>query len=97
MQNPFELISDRLNAIQNRIGDIDYYLKSNKQPVKPDPETFMTRQEVADLYKITIPTTYAWEKAGIFKPYKIANKTRFLRNEVIAAAKSISKKEVGHE
>jgi hypothetical protein len=61
-------------------------------PGNQEPETFMTRQEVADLYKITIPTTYAWERAGIFKSYKIANKTRFLRAEVMAAAKGVSSK-----
>lgn len=96
MVNPFDVINDRLNAIQNKVGEIDYFLQANKQPVATEPETFMTRQEVADLYKITLPTTYAWERAGIFKPYKIANKTRFLRSEVLAAAKDISRKEVGH-
>lgn len=63
---------------------------------KSDPETFLTRQEVADLFKISLPTVHAWMNAGILKPYKIANKTRFLRSEVLAAAKDISSKEVGH-
>jgi hypothetical protein len=96
MTNPFEIITDRLNAIQNKVGEIDYFLHTSKQPTHIEPETFMTRQEVADLYKITIPTTYAWEKVGIFKPYKIANKTRFLRSEVLTAAKDISVKGGGH-
>jgi len=60
------------------------------------PDTFITRQEVADLFKISLPTVHAWMNAGILKPYKIANKTRFLRSEVLAAAKDISRKEVGH-
>lgn len=59
-------------------------------------DTFLTRQEVADLFKISLPTVHAWMNAGILKPYKIANKTRFVRNEVIAAAKEISRKGGNH-
>lgn len=67
-------------------------------PASPNdgPDTFITRQEVADMFKITLPTVHAWMKAGILKPYKIANKTRFLRGEVLAAAKDISQKGGNH-
>ncbi|WP_142685945.1 helix-turn-helix domain-containing protein [Chitinophaga polysaccharea] len=61
-----------------------------------EQETFLTRQEVADLFKISLPTVHAWMNAGILKPYKIANKTRFLRSEVLASVKDISVKGGSH-
>lgn len=53
----------------------------------PDPDGYVTRQDVAELFKISLPTVHAWINAGILKPYKIGNKTRFLLSEVKAAAK----------
>ncbi len=62
-----------------------------------EPDEFITRQDVADMFKITLPTVHAWMNAGILKPYKIANKTRFIRGEVIAAVTSVKKKGGSHE
>jgi len=67
---------------------------------KPAPESeaeFLTRQQVADLFGVTLPTIHAWTNAGILAAYKIANKTRFKKNEVMAACKPLNgKKEVSH-
>ncbi len=65
--------------------------------VPNDPDTYMTRQEVADLFKISLPTVHAWMNTGILKYYKIANKTRFLRGEVLAAVTAIKQKGGSHE
>lgn len=70
-------------------------LKGSATPKETDP--FITRQDVADLFKISLPTVHAWMNAGILTPYKIGNKTRFLLSEVKAAAVPVgSKKEVNH-
>lgn len=52
----------------------------------PNEDPFITRQDVADMYRITLPTVHSWINAGILKPYKIGKKTRFLLSEVKAAA-----------
>lgn len=52
----------------------------------PEREVFVSRQQVADMFSVTLPTVHAWMNAGILKPYKIGNKTRFLLHEVKAAA-----------
>lgn len=74
----FERINKRLDVIEG---------KGSREP-----ETYMTRQEVAGLYKVSLPTIHAWMNAGVLKYYKIANKTRFLRAEVLAAATAIKQK-----
>ncbi len=57
-------------------------------------DPFITRQDVADMYKISLVSVHAWMNAGILKPYKIGNKTRFLLSEVKEAALG-AKKEGG--
>jgi len=65
-------------------------------PVNEDP--FITRQDVAEIFRITVQTVHAWMHAGILKPYKIGNKTRFLLSEVKAAAiKTGSKKGLAND
>ncbi|MBS1776916.1 MAG: helix-turn-helix domain-containing protein [Bacteroidetes bacterium] len=71
----FEAINKRLDVI-------------SKTAQPKEPEDYITRQDVADMFKISLPTVHAWINAGILKPYKIANKTRFLLSEVKAAAKA---------
>lgn len=85
------------NTLLNEVERLlDKKLAAITSPPASETDEFITRQNVADMFKISLPTVHAWMNAGILKPYKIANKTRFLRSEVVAAAKDISKKEVGH-
>ena len=80
------------DALLKAVGELlDNKLSELKLPRAQSEISFLTRQEVADLYKISLPTVHAWIHAGILKPYKVANKTRFIQSEVIAAAKSIKK------
>lgn len=60
--------------------------KISKLDPPKEKDLFLTRQDVADMFKITLPTVHAWVNAQILKPYKIGNKTRFLLTEVKAAA-----------
>jgi excisionase family DNA binding protein len=54
----------------------------------PTNDTYLTRQQVAEMFNVTLPTVHSWMNAGILKPYKIGNKTRFLKSEVLKAAKT---------
>jgi hypothetical protein len=63
---------------------IDAKMAKLQPPVNEDP--FITRQDVADMFHITLPTVHSWVNSSILKPYKIGNKTRFLLSEVKAAA-----------
>lgn len=55
-------------------------LSASMQPNEPDE--WLTRQETADLLKITLSTIHDWVKRDILKPYKIGNRTYFNRNEI---------------
>lgn len=86
------------NALLNEVSKL-LDLKLSKLALVPPPETdsFITRQNVADMFKISLPTVHAWIHANILKPYKIGNKTRFLLSEVKAApVLTCSKKEVAN-
>lgn len=73
--NQFEGIKETLSAIQAAM-------------TPPKATVFMTREEVADFLKISLPTLWAWTKNGVLKSYTIGNKVRYIESEVIAAAKA---------
>lgn len=76
--NQFEGIKETLSAIQAAI-------------IPPKATVFMTREEVANFLKISLPTLWAWTKNGTLKSYTIGNKVRYVESEVIAAAKATGK------
>ena len=79
-----------LQAVSDLLDQKISALKGSTVPKETDP--FITRQDVADLFKISLPTVHAWMNAGILTPYKIGNKTRFRLSEVKAAAINIGGK-----
>lgn len=83
--------NDLLNAVSDLL---DSKLKKLHPPTTPPETTYITRQDVANMFKITLPTVHSWINAGILRAYKIGNKTRFLLSEVKAAAAT---KEVSHD
>jgi predicted DNA-binding transcriptional regulator AlpA len=84
-----------LQAVSDLLDHKFSVLKGSSATKEADP--FITRQDVAELFKISLPTVHAWMNAGILIPYKIGNKTRFLLSEVKAAAvQGGSKREVSH-
>lgn len=56
MNNPFEVIEERLNSIENLILDL-------KQPTKIEPneklEQLLTVQQAAQFLNLTVPTIYS--------------------------------------
>lgn len=69
-----EIVTKRLSAIAER---------------KTIETELISRQNVADIFGITLPTVHAWTNAGILQAYKIGNKTRFKKSEVLQACKPI--------
>lgn len=84
------------NALLNAVAELlENKLQKLQTKEPPTENTYITRQDVATMFKITLPTVHAWINAGILTPYKIGNKTRFLLGEVKAAA--IKKMEVNND
>ncbi|MFT3920428.1 helix-turn-helix domain-containing protein [Cloacibacterium sp.] len=49
----------------------------------------MTRQEVANLFGVTLPTIHDWSRKKILNPYRIGKKIRYKESEVKEALKQI--------
>ncbi len=67
-------------VIQNAISDSMATIQSKLQPKKPDE--YLTRQEVADLFKVDLSTIHNWCKQGKLKPYGIGSRVYFLRSDI---------------
>lgn len=67
-------------VIQNAITDSMATLQSKLQPKKADE--YLTRQEVADLFKVDLSTIHNWCKKGQLKPYGIGSRVYFLRADI---------------
>lgn len=69
------------------LKEIDKIVKKNvteiQFPKKEDDELW-TRQQVADYFQVSLTTVHTWLKDGLIKSYKIGNKTRYKKSEIIA-------------
>ena len=64
-----------------------------KKQVFPKEDTqLLTRDEVAKMLGISLPTLHAWSKSGLLIRYRIANKVRYKKHEVLEALTKINNK-----
>lgn len=59
----------------------------NRIEKSPESELYITRQQVAEIFGVSLPTVHTWSNIGILKAYKIGNKTRYKKDEVLEACK----------
>lgn len=84
-------VSDLLALFQN----LETGLSEIKKAITPQPSTdLLTRHEVAQLLGISLPTLHTWTKGNILAAYRIGNKVRYKKNEVLESLQAINKK--GH-
>lgn len=71
------------------VSDIKKIVLNALQDKQSETHTtdFITRKQVCELFNISLPTVHNWIKAGILKPYKIGNQTRFKYTDVLNAPK----------
>jgi hypothetical protein len=74
---PEQLTETILKGIQVQFDN----LKKDFQPKEPDE--FLTRKETAQLLKISLVCLHDWCNKKILKPYKVGNRTYFIRKEII--------------
>lgn len=82
-------------TILSKFASLEKAVLQISQTITPPApaDEFMSRDEVAALFKVSLPTLWRWSKAevGILTPYHIGNQVRYLRSEVLSAAKSAGK------
>ena len=84
-----ELLIKQLSLIETRVEELH-------EKINPPLSTqLMTRQEVADHFKVSLVTVHDWLNKKWLKSYRIGNKVRFKRHEVVDAVKEIHRKRKG--
>lgn len=73
---------DELRALADQKDSI--IQRSLETPPSPTPEDIklLTRQEVADLFKVNVTTIYNWTKKGKLMPYGIGGRIYFKQSEL---------------
>jgi len=75
-----ELIN-RLDKLEGAITALCSQPQKEAQP----PTDYITRKEVAKIFKITLTTVNDWTNKGILIAYKVANRVYYKQSEVEAA------------
>lgn len=74
------------NALKTQLD----FLKKEINPIKIDEE-YLTRKEVASLFKIELSTLHNWCKKGKLQSYGIGNRVYFLRSDIEKALTPLNK------
>lgn len=90
MQNPFQVLDNRLSNIESLLLDIKHKAPTPSAP--NDAEEYLTREETAKLLKCSLPTLWEWTRKDLLQSYRIGNKVRYKRSEVMSSPKAINAK-----
>jgi hypothetical protein len=83
-----------VNAVEHAIDEVK---KSSPPPaVAPDPDRFLTKKQVAEIFSVTEVSVWDWERKGFLTGYRIGNLVRYKYSEVMASPKMISRKGGSH-
>ena len=88
MNNPFEPINARLNNLEALTLEVLKFLRTTSIPTD-EVDALLTTEETAQLLKVSKVTVWQWSKPtpGILNPRRIGNQVRYLRSEVMSAAR----------
>lgn len=84
MENPFEIIDQRLSNLEKMLE----VLINSQKNIHED--SYMTRKQVCDLLKCHINTLDDYTHTGLIPTYQIGKKILFKRSEVMKAPKKIN-------
>lgn len=56
------------------------------------PTDYLTRQDVSEIFKVSLVTVSDWTAKGLLKSYKLANRVYYKRGEIEQALTEISPK-----
>ena len=81
--------NDFENKIINRVELLIDGLAKKMQVNTPD--TLLTRQETAKLLSVSLVTIWDWTKKDILPAYRIGNKVRYNKSEILLALQQMNK------
>ncbi len=65
---------------------------ANHDTKSTNEDGFLTRQEAADLIKVSVTTIDTWRRIGLIQGYRINSRIRFSKAELLEAVKKNSPK-----
>lgn len=79
----FNDVPEALYTLLMRFDRLEELIESNYYNSKSNNDLeVLTRNDVKTLFGISLTTVHAWVEKGILKPFKMGNKTYFLKSEV---------------
>lgn len=81
------------NDFKNEIvKDVTNALKGYAETLRnPDNEKLLTRQETASLLSVSLVTLWDWTKKDIVPAYRIGNKVRYKKQEILLALQQMNR------
>lgn len=92
MRNPFDLILNRLEAIQNKVGEIETLLEHSPYYTEPAKDELLNIKQAAALLGLSVPTLYSKVSKGEMPVCKQGNRLYFSQLELTEWIKSGKKK-----
>lgn len=88
-----QLENTNANDFKNEIvKDVTNALKVYAETLQnPDKEKLLTRQETASLLSVSLVTLWDWTKKDIVPAYRIGNKVRYKKQEILLALQQMNK------
>ena len=88
-----QLENTNANDFKNEIvKDVTNALKGYAETLQnPDNNKLLTRQETAELLSVSLVTLWDWTKKDILTAYRIGNKVRYKKSEVLLALQKMNK------
>lgn len=83
MENPFELILERLERIEIAIEKLNATANN-------DTETLLSRKEACELLKINFTSLWKHTKSGKLKSYGIGNRVYYKKEEIMKSITRIN-------
>jgi predicted DNA-binding transcriptional regulator AlpA len=86
--NPYEVIYNRLQTIENRLAELKPI-----PPLPPPPadERFLDVKQTSELFGVSTVSIWQWEKLGILQSYRLGNLKRFRYSELLQSPKLIQR------
>ncbi|MBN8641122.1 MAG: helix-turn-helix domain-containing protein [Flavobacteriales bacterium] len=74
------------------VKDVTEVLKGYASSLQnPDNDQLLTREETAKMLSVSLVTLWSWTKSDIIPAYRIGNKVRYKKAEVITALRQMNK------
>ena len=91
MKKVFQIDGISSTDFFNEFVEFRKTLEHFAQSQQPDPSSdFITRQETAEILNVSLSTLLNWRKAGIITAYRIGNKIRYKKSEILDSLTKIN-------